>query len=185
MISMTQRNDENAMEMRRVGEIMIPLGDYPHLPVWSSMLEAIKMMRVEIDFRGSKTLPRVLLLFDLDGSIAGTIRRRDLMRGLEPPILQGQSLQQRLKFFDIEVDPHLAELWPSRWVEGFREQVNRPVTDVMRSIKWTIDSDELVANAVYEMIQNDLIILPVVEERKVVGVIRTVDVFHELAELVL
>lgn len=186
VISMTQRNDENAMEMRRVGDIMIPLGDYPHLPVWSSMLEAVEMMHgAEIDFRGRKALPRVLLLFDLDGSIAGTIRRRDLMRGLEPPILHGQSLQQRLKFFDIEVDPHLSELWPSRWVEGFREQVNRPVTDVMRPIKLTIDSDELVANAVYEMIQNDLIILPVVEERKVVGVIRTVDVFHELAELVL
>jgi len=183
---MTFRNSENGMEMRRVGEIMIPLKDYPHLPVWSSMLEAIEMMhRAELEVRGRKSLPRIILLFDLDGSISGTVRRRDLMQGMEPQFLLGQSLQQRIKLFDIQVDPHLSELWPDRWVEGIREQVNRPVTDVMRPIERTIDSDELIMDAVYEMVNHDLILLPVLEEDKVVGVIRTVDVFHEIAELVL
>ena len=176
----------NGMEMRSVGEIMIPLRNYPHLPVWSSMLEAVEMMhRAQLDVRGRKSLPRIILLFDLDGSIAGTVRRRDLMRGMEPQFLLGQSLQQRIKLFDIQVDPHLTELWPDRWVEGIREQVHRPVTDVMRPIERTIDSDELIMSAVYEMVNHDLIILPVLEDNKVVGVIRTVDVFHELAELVL
>jgi len=183
---MTFRNSENGMEMRRVGEIMIPLKDYPHLPVWSSMLEAIEMMhRAELEVRGRKSLPRIILLFDLDGSISGTVRRRDLMQGMEPQFLLGQSLQQRIKLFDIQVDPHLSELWPDRWLEGIREQVDRPVTDVMRPIERTIDSDELIMNAVYEMVNHDLILLPVLEEDKVVGVIRTVDVFHEIAELVL
>jgi len=183
---MTFRNSENGMEMRRVGEIMIPLKDYPHLPVWSSMLEAIEMMhRAELEVRGRKSLPRIILLFDLDGSISGTVRRRDLMQAMEPQFLLGQSLQQRIKLFDIQVDPHLSELWPDRWVEGIREQVNRPVTDVMRPIERTIDSDELIMDAVYEMVNHDLILLPVLEEDKVVGVIRTVDVFHEIAELVL
>ncbi len=183
---MVSGNSENKMEMSRVGEIMIPLRDYPHLPVWSSMLEAIEMMhRAELDVRGRKSLPRIILLFDLDGSISGTVRRRDLMRGMEPKFLLGQSLQQRIKLFDIYFDPHLSELWPDRWVEGIREQVHRPVTDVMRPIERTIDSAESILNAVYEMVNHDLIILPVLEEHKVVGVIRTVDVFHEFAELVL
>ena len=183
---MTPRDAENRMEMRPVGEIMIPLRDYPHLPVWSSMLEAIEMMsRAELNVRGRKSLPRIILLFDLDGSISGTVRRRDLMRGMEPQFLLGQSLQQRVKLFDIQVDPHLSELWPDRWVEGIREQVHRPVTDVMQPIERTIDSDELIMNAVYEMVNHDLILLPVLEEGKVVGVIRTVDVFHEISELVL
>jgi hypothetical protein len=35
------------------------------------------------------------------------------------------------------------------------------------------------------MVNHSLSILPVLKDKKVVGVIRTVDVFHELAELVL
>ncbi len=183
---MTSGDSEQQKEMRQVGDIMIPLSDYPHLPVWSTMLEAIeKMDRSELEVRGRRSLPRVLLLFDLDGSISGTVTRRDLMRGMEPQFLLGQSLQQRIKLFDIQVDPHLSELWPDNWLQAIREQVDRPVADAMRPIERTIDADELIMSAVYEMVNHDLIILPVLEEGKVVGVIRTVDVFHELAELVL
>ena len=185
MKPMTSDRD-GGLEMRRVGEIMIPLKDYPHLPVWSTILEAIEMMhRAHLEVRGRRSLPRIILLFDLDGSISGTVRRRDLMRGMEPQFLLGTSLQQRIKFFDIQVDPHLSELWPDRWLEGIREQVDRPVTDVMCPIDRTVDADDLIMNAVYEMVNHDLILLPVLDEGKVVGVVRTVDVFHEIAELVL
>ena len=65
---MTSGDSEQQKEMRQVGDIMIPLSDYPHLPVWSTMLEAIeKMDRSELEVRGRRSLPRVLLLFDLDG----------------------------------------------------------------------------------------------------------------------
>ena len=183
---MTSGSSKNGMEMRRVGEIMIPLKDYPHLPVWSSMLEAIEMMhRAELNVRGRKSLPRIILLFDLDGSIAGTVRRRDLMRGMEPKFLLNQPLEYRRKPFDVQVDSHLSELWPDKWVEGIREQVERPLTDVMRPIERTINFDEPIMKAVYEMVNHSLSILPVLQTGQVVGVIRTVDVFHELAELVL
>jgi len=183
---MTSENSENSMEMRRVGDIMIPLNDYPHLPVWSSMLEAIEMMhRAELEVRGRKSLPRIILLFDLDGSISGTVRRRDLLRGMAPQFLRSQPLKYGMTFFDVEVDYHLSELSPGKLAKSFREQVNRPVTDVMRPIDRTINFDESIMAAVYEMVNHDLIILPVLQHSKVVGVVRTVDVFHEFAELVL
>jgi CBS domain-containing protein len=172
------------METRRVGEIMIPLADYPHLPVWSTILEAVQVMRkASLDVRGRKSLPRIVLLFDLDGSIAGTARRRDLMRGLEPSFLVAQPLEYRRKLFDVEVDPNLSELSFDRVVKGIREQAHRPVTDVMRPIEQTIRFDDHVMKAVNEMVTYSLSILPVVRGEKVVGVIRTVDVFDELAEL--
>ena len=173
------------IETRRVGEIMIPLAEYPHLPVWSTILDAIKMMHLaEIDHRGSKSLPRVILLFDLDGSISGTVRRRDLMRGLEPKFMISQPLDYRRKLFDVETDPNLAELSFDRVVKGIREQVHRPLTDVMQPIERNIDYNQHIMTAVYEMVSRSLSILPVMQAGKVVGVIRTVDVFHELAELV-
>ncbi len=182
---MTSESSENGMATRRVGEIMIPLKDYPHLPVWSSVRDAVELMhRAELTVRGRKSLPRVIFLFDLDGSIAGTVRRRDLMRGLEPKFLVSQPLEYRLKLFDVEVDPGLSELSFDKVVKGIREQADRPVTDVMCPLERTIDYDDHIMKAVYAMVSHSLSILPVVQDNKVVGVIRTVDVFHELAELV-
>jgi len=183
---MASRNNKNGMETRRVGEIMIPLEDYPHLPVWSSLLEAVEMMhRAELEVRGRKSLPRIILLFDLNGSIAGTVRRRDLMRGLEPRFLVSKPLEYRRKLFDVDIDPNLSELSFDKVVKGIRARVNRPVTDIMHPIEITIDFDDHIMKAVYEMVSYSLSILPVLRNNKVVGVIRTVDVFHELAEFVL
>lgn len=183
---MTARTGENEFEALRVGEIMIPLDEYPHLPVWSTLGEAIKIMHSsEIEARGRKSLARVVFLFDLDGSIAGIVRRRDLMRGLEPRFLVSQPLEYRRKMFDVEVDPNLSELSSGKVVKGVRERASRPVTDVMRRIERTIDFNAHIIHAVYEMVNNRSAILPVIQNDKVVGVIRTVDVFHELAELVL
>jgi CBS-domain-containing membrane protein len=151
------------------------------------MLEAIELMhRAVLDVRGRKALPRVILLFDLDDSIAGTVRRRDLMWGMEPQFMLSQPVQSRMKFFDVQIDPHLSELGPDKWAKGARERVHRrPVSDVMCPIERTINFDEHIMTAVYEMVHNDLIILPVLQKGKVVGIIRTVDVFHELTELVI
>ncbi len=174
------------MQTRRVGEIMIPLVDYPHLPVWSSILDAVQIMQTaSLDVRGRKSLPRIVLLFDLDGSIAGTVRRRDLMRGLEPNFLVAQPLEYRRKLFDVQIDSNLSELSFDHVVKGIREQAHRPVTDVMRPIERTISFDDHVMKAVNEMVTYSLSILPVVRGQKVVGVIRTVDVFHELVGLLL
>ncbi len=186
MTPVTPTTNEAELGMPRVGEIMIPLQDYPHLPVWSSLRDAVEMMhRAELEVRGRKSLPRIVLLFDLDGTIAGTVRRRDLMRGLEPKFLVSQPLDYRIKLFDVEVDPNLTELSFDKVIHGIREQVDRPVTDVMRPIERTINFEEHLIKAVYEMVSHSLSILPVVRGKKVVGVIRTVDVFHELAELAL
>ena len=180
------RKVDDGFQIRRVGEIMIPLADYPHLPIWSTLVEAIELMHnTNLEVRGRKSLARIILLFDLDGSIAGTVRRRDLMRGLEPSFLVSQPLEYREKVFDVEVDPNLSELSYDRVVNGIREQAERPVTDVMRPIDITVSYDAHVITAVYKMVNNGLSILPVIQHKKVVGLVRTVDVFEELAELVL
>lgn len=186
MTPMASRTGEYTFETLRVGEFMIPLNEYPHLPVWSTLAEAIKLMHTSIiENAGQKSLARVVFLFDLDGSIAGIVRRRDLMRGLEPSFLVSQPLEYRRKMFDVEIDPNLSELSSGKVVKGIRENGDRPVTDVMRGIERTIDFDAHIIHAVYEMVNHRLSILPVVQNKKVVGVIRTVDVFHQLAELAL
>lgn len=183
---MKSGNGNSEIGTRRVGEIMIPLQEYPHLPVWSSIRDAVKVIhRTELNVRGRKSLPRIVLLFDLDGSVAGSVRRRDIMRGLEPRFLLSQPLEYRQKLFNVEADPNLAEVLFDKVVRGILEQVDRPVADIMQPIDTTIDYDEHIMKAIYEMVNHSLSILPVVRDDTVEGVIRTVDVFHELAGLIL
>ncbi len=173
-------------EEKRVGDIMIGLADYPTLPVWATMREAIELMSTaQLDVGGRKSLPRTILLFDLDGSLSGTVRRRDLVRGLEPKFLVSQPLDYRKKLFDVSIDPNLSMLSYDHLVDGVREQAKRPITDVMRPFDRTVEYDDHIIKAVYEMVTIDRSLLPVVQKNKVVGVVRTTDLFRELATMVL
>lgn len=178
--------------MKRVREMMIPLEVYPWVRIDDTLRQAVKVIeeaRLQVGRRVS--LPRVLLVFDHDDELVGIVRRRDIMRGLEPNFLVSQPLEYRVKFFDVGVDPHLSELSSElskevgleRVVKGLREQANRPVGDVIRPIPTSLGPDDQVMKAVYEMVSLNQSLIPVVEEDKVIGVIRSVDVFHELALL--
>jgi CBS-domain-containing membrane protein len=126
----------------------------------------------------------VLLVFDAIQVLVGYIRRRDLMMGLEPRFLLVQPLEYRKKLFDVAVDPNLAELSYDRLVQGIREQAARPVTDVMRPIEAVLQADDHLMKAIYEMVSQELTLIPVVDGKRLVGVVRSVELFRELAQVV-
>ena len=109
------------------------------------------------------------------------------MRGLEPNFLVNQPLEARVKFFEVGVDPHLSELSKEvdieRVVKGLRDQGSRPVGDVLRPISTSLGPDDQIMKAVYEMVSLNESLVPVVEGEQVIGVVRSVDVFHEMALL--
>jgi predicted transcriptional regulator len=105
------------------------------------------------------------------------------MRGLEPRSLISKPLEYRKKLFDVAIDPNLSELSWDHVVSGIREQGRRPVSDVMRPIDAILNAEDHVIKAVYEMVSWDLSMIPVVDNGQAVGVVRSVDVFHELALL--
>jgi len=178
--------------MKRVREMMIPLDEYPWVRIDDTLAHAIRVIeesQLKVGRRAS--LPRVLLVFDHDDELVGIVRRRDIMRGLEPSFLVSQPLEYRVKLFEVKVDPHLTELSTElskevdleRVVKGLRDQADRPVGDVIRPVPTSLGPDDQVMKAVYEMVSLTPSLIPVVEEEKVIGVLRSVDVFHELATL--
>jgi predicted transcriptional regulator len=171
--------------MRRVKEVMIPVERYPSVRDNATLREAIaKIEEAQLEVELRKSLPRVLLVFDEINVLVGTVRRRDIMRGLEPKYLLSKPLEYKKKLFDIDVDPNLAELSYDRVVRGIREQANRPVSDVMLPIATILDAEDHVMKAVQAMVALDVNLIPVLQEGKLVGVVRSVDVFHDLAQLV-
>jgi CBS-domain-containing membrane protein len=125
----------------------------------------------------------VLLVFDAIEVLVGYVRRRDIMMGLEPKYLLVQPLEYRKKLFDVAVDPNLSELSYDRMIKGIREQASRPVSDVMQPIEAVLQADDHIMKAVYEMVSQDLTLIPVVDKKQLVGVVRSVELFHALVQV--
>ena len=172
--------------MKRAGELMIPLTDYPHIPYWFSLRQAIAMLsKSEIEVEGRKSLPRAFLVFNEAYELLGVVRRRDILRGLGPRALMEPISGAPEKLFDVKADPALFEMSYEQLEKDIREQSERPVGEVMLPIKTTLNHDDKLVKIMYEMVQNDLSLLPVMKDGSVVGVVRSVDVLEEIAKIVL
>jgi predicted transcriptional regulator len=165
---------------------MIPIEDYPCIPPDCTIRHAVEVFRnSQLEVEGRKSLPRVLLVLDSAGRAVGTVRRRDIMRGLEPRHLLTQPLSYRKKLFDVSIDPNLSELSYDRIVKGIREQCGRPVSEIMRPIEVALDHGDHIIKGIYEMVGYGLTLLPVIKDGRVVGVVRSVELFREMAHIVL
>lgn len=163
-------------------DIMVPLEEYPCIAETITLRDAIMEMAVQIVKKDQSSLPRVALVFDEDmHDLRGVLRRRDIMRGLEPRFLGGGSLDYQEKLFDVEIDPNLSELSHDKLVAGMRKRAEGLVRDFMTPIRVSIDSEDHVMKAVYEMVSENVSLLPVLKDGKVVGVVRSVDVLSEIA----
>ena len=185
---MAEPTPEAPGRMKRVAEIMIPLDRYPWVRVTDPLSRAVEVIEgSELEVGRQRSLPRVLLVFDHDDRMVGVVRRRDIMRGLEPSFLVAQPLEYRIKLFEVGLDSHLSELSKEfsleRVVKGLRAQASRPVGDVLRPVPTTLRPDDQIMKAIYEMVSLSESLIPVVENDEVLGVVRSVDVFHELALL--
>jgi CBS domain-containing protein len=172
------------MENRRVGEVMIPLEKYPHVTHTATLLQAMEAIEnAVLETDGRYSLPRVVLIFNENYQLVGLARRRDILRGLEPDFLLQKPLEYRKKLFDVEIDPNLSELPYDRIIKAAIENGKKPVSEVMKPVEVTVNHDAHIFTAIYEMNSNRVSLLPVLKDNEVVGVVRSVDVFHEVYKL--
>ena len=77
------------------------------------------------------------------------------------------------------------ELGNSKAQSRIKERAERPVGEVMQPIKVTVQHDDHLMTIIAAMVDNDLSMIPVLEDGSVVGVVRSVDVLDEVSKLVL
>ena len=173
------------LELITAGETMIPLAQYPHVYDSCSLRNAIdNMKRYQITNRdGSKSAPRVLLVFDKDEQLVGILRRRDIMRGLEPRFLSGGPVDYPKKLFKVKIDPNLSELSYDKFIIGIGRRAERRISEIMIPVPVTINADDHLMKAINEMVEYNCSMIPVLDEGKVVGIIRSIDVLHEISKL--
>ena len=150
------------MVTKRAGDIMIPLEQYPHIPHWFTIRQAIvELEKSELEVGGRRSLPRALLVFDEKYQLLGIVRRRDILRGLEPKFLRTMPLHHRKKLFDVEANEDLLALSSGKFGDALEQQADQPISDVMQPVAATVDFDDPLVNVVFKMISRDLNLIPV------------------------
>ncbi len=162
---------------KKVKDLMIPLEDYPHIPYWFTLRQAMAIVReAAIKFEGSFE-PRAVLVFDEKYQLMGILTLRDIIKGLEPRFLKETDL--------IKADPSLTVLFKDLFGPNLKEQSQRPVSEVMSPIKVVVDARDNIVKALYLMIKENVGLMPVMEEGKVMGMVRLSDLFNEISKTVL
>jgi CBS domain-containing protein len=165
------------VEQKKVKDLMIPLEDYPHIPYWFTLRQAMAIVReAAIKFEGSFE-PRAVLVFDEKYQLLGMLTLRDIIKGLEPQFMHETAL--------VKADPNLTVLMGDLFGPGMREASQKPVSEVMSPIKVTVQGSDLLAKAIFIMIQENVGLMPVIQDSKVAGMIRLSDLFTEISKLVL
>jgi CBS domain-containing protein len=158
-------------------DLMIPLEDYPHIPYWFTLRQAMAIVReAAIKFEGQFE-PRAVLVFDEKYQLMGILTLRDIIRGLEPHFMQETGL--------IKGDPSLAVLMGDFCGPKMKEQSQRPVSEVMSPIKVTVNAEDPITKALYLMVKENVGLIPVMQEGKVAGMLRLSELFGEISKMVL
>ncbi|MFC1553057.1 HPP family protein [candidate division KSB1 bacterium] len=173
------------MENVLVSDIMIYLDEYPAIASTATIREAMDMMEnFQISVHEHKSRPRVILVLDKDDRLIGFVRRRDILRGLEPSFLQSRMLKYQKKLFNIKIDPELSEFSFENLFRNLKTNSEKPVKEIMITDVFTINYDEHLIKAISLLVENDITFLPVLNKGKVVGVIRSIEVFREIAKYI-
>lgn len=115
---------------------------------------------------GSKTL----IVQDDDGLFQGLLTMLDILNAIEPPFLRDAD--------------HLVGIgWDGLFEEIVHQAENRAVKESMTDAEeiMAVGPEDRLIKVVELMVKHRLRRLPVLEEGKVIGVVRLYDIFHEVA----
>jgi CBS domain-containing protein len=166
---------------KKVKDLMINIFEIPHIPYWFTLKQAVGIIHHSSGKYAEGAYPMIILVFEEKYNLVGIAHIRDILKGLEPKFLKGSEM------FKLE-DEHRAEsvLWNTVFDSSSIALAQKPISEVMTPVKHLVSPDEYITTAAHLLIHHNLNILPVVEDKKkLVGVVRDIDIFREVAEAIL
>lgn len=167
------------LEERKVGDVMIPLGDYTTVSADETVEDAISDLRRSFSARSGsdsimETGHRSLVVTGSDGSVVGIMAISDLLGAIMPRYLTAPK-------------PTLADsiqYSPMFWIGMFTREIVRlraaPVREIMSPVPPDIAAEASLMEAAYVMIQQCARRLVVTRHGGIVGIIREQDLFFEI-----
>lgn len=166
------------MKPVKAKDLMIPLEEYPHIRESATLCEALEALeRAELDVDGRKSLPREVLIFNEKTELLGRLRRRDVLNGLRPEELSSLMLPASVGKDEGELERVFGQV-----LDKVKGRLREPVTEVMRPIKESVDHEDDIIKIIRKVTDVNESFLPVLKDGEVAGVVRTVELVHELVK---
>jgi len=167
---------------KAVKDLMIDVFEFPHIPYWFTIRQAIGIIKKSLLTSEKCHHPMAILVFDEKYNLVGTLSLKDILRGLEPKFLKTTTKAQ----VHEEDESGLSLLWDTLFDRESKEAAERPVSEVMIPAKFFVQPGDPITKAAYLMVHKDLVLLPVLEDKKkFVGLVRMIEIFNELSDVIL
>ena len=167
---------------KKVKDIMIGIFEYPHIPYWFSILQAIRIVKVSFISTKKYPEPMAVLVFDEKYNLMGTLTLKDILRGLDPAFSKHSTKAQE----PGSDEPGLSVILDTLFTQESKERAEKPVSEIMIPSKHFVEPTDSIIKAAYMMIQHDLILMPVLENQtKCVGLVRIIELFDEISITIL
>lgn len=153
---------------KKVKEIMIDIFRYPHVPYWFTLDQVIKILKIFITQKESP-IPFIVLVFDEQYNLKGLVGLEEIFRGLE------MGLVENLEKIDEETVNIL-------FTKKIKNLVNKQVHEIMIPVSEFINAEDPISKAVYLIIHHKLQVIPVLENKKLVGIVRLKEIFNVIVD---
>lgn len=186
------------MKVRRVKNIMVPLNEYATVTEDSSLHDAVAALhKAHSEFKKSIYHHRAVLVYDKDKTnITGKISQLDILRALEPKYRQlgsGDPLATiGLSRFGLSPD-FLKSLISqyNLWDEPLELLIAKVKSLKVKDFMYThtdgeyVEEEASLADAIHQLILGRHQSLIVVKNNEITGILRLVDIFSEVCDLIL
>ncbi|MBU1342437.1 MAG: CBS domain-containing protein [Proteobacteria bacterium] len=182
------------MKDKKVNEVMIPLSDYATVSENDSLATAVKKLKEARNDTKYQYKHRAVLVFDKNNRIIGKVSIRCILQALEPKYRHFQhpenigSIGLSRFGFNNEFLTSLVENF-SLWDETLEELCKKAFKLKAKDIMYTpsngeyVNEDSPIAEAVHQFILGCHQSLLVLKKDEVVGIIRLVDIFDLVCEI--
>ncbi len=183
------------MKAKKVNELMIQLSDYATVSEDASLVDAIKTLKAAQSDTKYHHKHRAVLVFDKNQNVVGKLGFRDILKALEPKYRQFEHAKDtnsiglsrfgfNMEFLHSLVDK--MELWDESMDDLVKNAHRLTVKDVMYtpSEGEYVPYDAPLAEAVHQVILGCHQSLLVLDGDVVVGILRLVEIFDQVCELV-
>ena len=157
---------------KKVRDLLIPLTNYPHMPYWASLKEAMVQLTLAQQALAPGERRRTVLVFDEAYKLQGILNQKDILRGVEPSFARSPQNTAPLA-------------WEDLLAAGAQDQAKKAIKEFMSPVAHVAQIDDSLIKVSHVMLADNLDLLPVMDGGKVLGVVRLEDIFHEISKTIL
>lgn len=165
-----------------VKDVFIKIDKDPNILANAPIGEAIHMMHHELE---EKNKYRTILVMDDDDHLQGYLSVFDLIRAVGSDYLQKNrpDVKSHQPYAVMAQDMSaLALIWQEGFSLKMHDELAKPVSEYITQTASNVSLEDPIAKCLYLMLFADGLIIPVVEVGEVVGVVRMIDLFNQIAD---